>query len=258
MRAALAHRLGVAAFAFSMLGPHSITRDACDACDASDACDSALDAPPYAPGPQSGGWIEAAAADVESGSWVSALRATFEVPERPRGDNQLLYFFPGVEPRDHSVILQPVLMFWHGRWAIASYRVGSDGTTVHSSYVTTAPGHRIRATMETSACHDGGACTWTVTMRDTDTDQETTLTEDDPAIYTHYAGAVLEAYGVTSCEQYPARAPAVFDDIVVLDQSEHRLHAKLEPWVSSRAEPSCDFSVEASATDAARLYFSAR
>jgi len=204
-----------------------------------------------------GGWIEAARGSVDKASWISELSSTLRVPNAPRYGGQVLYLFSGLQPAAASSvrkIIQPVLQYDAEGWSIASFSV-EDGEATHSAYVRTAPGHTITGSMKGSACSSQGVCSWTITTSDRTSGESTTLTEHDTTAYGRYYAGVVEAYGITSCSEYPGDGFARFEHVTVHDQNGQMLDAAPELWVDDEAAPQCGFGARAPAQDAVSLFF---
>ncbi len=206
---------------------------------------------------RSEGWVEAARGSVDRASWISELSSTFRVPTAPRYGGQVLYLFSALEPAPGSnvqKIIQPVLQYGSEGWSIASYSV-QDGEATHSAFVHTAPGHTIVGTMKGSACSSQGGCTWTITTSDRTSGESTTLTVHDTVAYGRYYAGVVEAYGISSCSEYPGDGFVRFERVSVRDQNGELLEAAPELWVDDAMAPQCGFGARAPAQDSVSLFF---
>jgi len=204
-----------------------------------------------------GGWIEAARGSVDKASWISELTSTLRVPSAPRYGGQVLYLFSALQPAAGSnvgKIIQPVLQYDSEGWSIASFSV-EDGEATHSAFVRTAPGHTISGSMKGSACNAQGVCTWTITTSDRTSGETTTLTVHDTVAYGRYYAGVVEAYGITSCSEYPGDGFVRFEHVTVRDQNGELLEAAPELWVDDEVAPQCGFGARAPAQDAVSLFF---
>jgi len=150
-----------------------------------------------------------------SGTPVTSLTGQWTVPPQPtQADSQILYFWNGIEPTDNSQVLQPVLQ-WGATpagggnyWGIASWYVGSGGVAV-SSLIATNTGDVITGTM--NILSNG---TWEV--RAAVGSHNSTLLSVTPNEKDYvYAYEVLEAYTLSSCQDYPPTGVVAFTEIAV-------------------------------------------
>ncbi|WP_394832421.1 hypothetical protein LVJ94_38520 [Pendulispora rubella] len=210
--------------------------------------------------PATNGWVEASWATLSSGA--TYMHGRFTVPAAPRtAGNQLLYFFPSLEPSGGTAIIQPVLQWGVGAagggryWAIASWYVDNAGHAEHSALRRVSSGDVIDGLMEGSNCSSSGACTWKITSTDVNTGVSTVLNHaNDGKVYTQAQGAVLEAYSVSQCAHYPTDGDITFSQLVV-----RRGSTTLSPAYGPKrwsVSPTCGFSVDANSTTAHTLYYS--
>ncbi|HTZ58024.1 MAG TPA: hypothetical protein VMB49_08010 [Acidobacteriaceae bacterium] len=206
---------------------------------------------PAAP-PEVSGWVENANITTgSSGTSYGGLIAVWTVPPQPiANDGQFLYFFPGLEDIDDTQsILQPVLSWHGGQWAIASWNCCLSNTVTESPAVNVNPGDVIYSSI-TSACAPGAlSCsTWNVLALDLSTGQSTTLsdTPSDGQVFNWAFGGVMEPYYVVSCKDYPPDRRLKFDHVIVFDENKRPLR---DPeWSSvagTAAAPQCNYNVEA-------------
>jgi len=173
------------------------------------------------------GWV--AASEWVSPTWIRKLTANFTVPAAPSSStsNQLLYFFPGLEPATStgSPILQPVLQWGVGfagggsYWAIASWDCHTaPGPCTHTALTKVASGDKLHANITGSSCTSDGACTWKISISDTTTNKTHSLgSKKETEPFRFVQGAALEAYRVTKCSQYPADKKVEFTSIAIYD-----------------------------------------
>ena len=179
---------------------------------------------PQATAPLINGWEEAAYIVASSASKsYGAIIATWRVPPHPpTDDGQVLYFFPGFEDiANTESILQPVLQWYQGQWALGSWNCCLNGIIVHSPFVNVAPGHEIYGSITNNCAAGALYCpSWNVLSLDMSTGENTTLgdTPSDGQIFNWAFSGVMEVYGVVSCEDYPADPHLTFDNIVLFDQ----------------------------------------
>ncbi|WP_394826518.1 hypothetical protein [Pendulispora albinea] len=200
------------------------------------------------PPPATNGWVEASWGGLTTPA--NYMRAQFKVPAAPRTQSsQLLYFFPSLEPSNGSAIVQPVLQWGTspaggGRsWGIASWYVDNAGNAQHSTLRAVSSGDVIDGIMEGTACTSAGVCTWKITATDVNTGASTVLnTRAGSRAYTQAQGGVMEAYGLSSCGQYPGDSGIVFSSIVVRKDT-----TTLNPAYRQRVfsvSPACGFGVD--------------
>jgi hypothetical protein len=169
------------------------------------------------------GWIEDS--NFMDTTAATKMTSSFTVPTAPSNQaTQLVYFFPGMQPQDGTVILQPVLA-WGANpagggayYSIASWSCGPS--CVHGNLAEVAPGDRISGTISGASCNASGACSWTITTKDTTSGATSTLkTTGDTESYPWLFGGVLESYGVAACDQFPSAGALKFSGVKFYDQS---------------------------------------
>jgi hypothetical protein len=203
------------------------------------------------------GWVEDA--DWTSPSPATRLTSTFGVPSAPSSSaGQVVFFFPGMEPRDGTIILQPVLQWGasaaggSASWGIASWSCGPS--CVHSKLAAARAGDTIVGTITGSSCSSTGACSWKIVTTDASSGKSTTLsTRGDKESYVWLFGGVLEAYGVSACKQYPASAKETFSAVDFYDTKGDLLAPSYAADVLGTS-PSCSFHVAPSTSGAALNY----
>lgn len=164
------------------------------------------------------GWVEAVENDVSLGSsdnldWLSG---TWTVPPAPAEGGGLIYLFNGMEPSSQNWIIQPVLQYGNNGyfggnyWVIASWMVGPNNYAFYSPAERVNPGNTIYgATYITS--DSSGTLHWEVYAQDDTTGAYTWITAWTTGLhFTWGYSAVLEAYDITSCSQFPNSDPNVF------------------------------------------------
>jgi hypothetical protein len=201
--------------------------------------------------PEISGWLEAAS--IVTGSPAQsygALIANWTVPPQPSADDgQVLFFFPGFEDINNTqTILQPVLQWSHGQWAIASWNCCLNGITAESPVVNVSPGDKIYGSI-TNTCPRGtlSCATWNVLSLDLSTGESTTLGDTPSAgqVFNWAFGGVLEPYYVVTCEDFPRDRRISFDDITVFDENLQQV--RLSDWSessNSQATPQCNYKVK--------------
>jgi len=153
--------------------------------------------------------------EYENTNQVNSLVGQWTVPSNPASESsQLLYFWNGVEPDDNSAVLQPVLQWGSGPagggryWGFASWYVSNTHGSVFSKLIRVNVGDTLTGT---SVLKSDGS--WDVIGADAQTNENTTLNYKPRETYT-YGYQVLEAYSLTSCNEYPDQ-PIVFTNIAV-------------------------------------------
>lgn len=214
--------------------------------------------PATPPPPDVNGWVE-------RGNWTSGaplgyLAANFIVPQPPASNGALIYFFPGSSPSDGSTILQPVLQYGYGAagggnyWSAASWFCCPAGWTTHSDLINVNTGDTISGTM-TGFC-SGGNCNWSIATADTTTGVTSVLGADNVSTpFVWNFGGVLEAYSVTSCEQYPADGAIAFTSITLQDQNGNPMQPDWSTWVAGGLTPDCGYSVTVNGSNAMTLTY---
>jgi len=176
------------------------------------------------PVPAGNGWVVASewGLPLSASDNIDLMSGTWTVPQYPLNNGALIYIFNGIEPQGGAWILQPVLQYGTSPagggnyWGIASWLVGGDEYAFHSPLETVYPGDSIFGYTKMTAI-SGSTPYWTV---------EATDETRGPYswIKTHYVSgqhwtwayaAVLEAYNVTSCLQFPANGKVTFNDATV-------------------------------------------
>ena len=160
--------------------------------------------------PSTGGWI----VDVEefitlqSGNNLDRVSGNWQVPQNPASNGATVFLFNGLEPDGQAGIIQPVLQWGSSAagggnwWGIASWGLFPDGT-----YISPLEGVNAGDTINgytAVVAQNGDWLQWTINATD-----ETTGAWTSQGVYTggykwDWAyGAVLEAYNVTTCPDFP-------------------------------------------------------
>ncbi len=182
------------------------------------------------PGTQVANWVESTntnATNIQGLQYFDSMNANFTVPALPRAnDGQLIYLFPSVQNSDS--ILQPVLQYGNNGsfggnyWSLAvwlCYSAASGTPCPHSTPITVSAGDQIQS-FSVMLAIGGGSQTWQVTAIDTSVagGPLTTATfNPDSAPYNTAQSAVLEAYNLQSCDDYPGSNTMVFSDVSVTE-----------------------------------------
>jgi hypothetical protein len=177
-----------------------------------------------------------------------SLSATWKVPSAPTTDGgQTLYLFPGLEPLGGTVVVQPVLTWTQGTWSISSWACCVNGIVNHSTVLPVQTGDTILGEITGSNCNQaaGSCAAWTITTTDLATGLPTMFVADtddgDPitAPLPWVVGGALEAWNLTTCDQYPADGQWTFGPIRATTGAGGALGA----WtpVTPPETPSCAF-----------------
>jgi hypothetical protein len=172
----------------------------------------------HAPG-TGNGWVEASQWEtpIGSGDNIDYLGGSWTVPTYPAANGALIYLFNGIEPSAFNWILQPVLQygsngsFGGNYWVIASWLVGPNNFVFHSQPQIVHPGNVIYGYTELYGTSAGNQ-EWQVVAEDTSTGVASWFTHTtSTSLHWNWAfAAVLEAYNVTSCSEFPASGDAAF------------------------------------------------
>jgi len=203
-------------------------------------------------GPTTNGWV--IDAQWTSPTPVTQMTSHFWVPDAPTAvEGQLVYFFPGMEPSNGTIILQPVLQWGvspaggGNKWSIASWSCGPS--CVHGNLVDVQPGDEILGTISGANCSVTGQCDWTIVTQDTNTGATATLnTTNDQDSYVWIQSGVLEAYNVSQCGDYPGNGSTTFADVSFTDVNGNALSPAWSP-ISYNTQI-CTLSVDISPTSA--------
>jgi hypothetical protein len=203
------------------------------------------------------GWIEDASYTAPTPA--EKMTSSFVVPSVPSvAASQLDYFFPGMEPADGSIILQPVLAWGSNPagggayWSLASWSCGSS--CVHGNLVKSAPGDKVSGTITGSKCTTTGSCDWSIVTKDTTNGNTSTLTTTgDTEAYVWLFSGVLEAYGVSACDQYPKAGKLEFSTVKFYDSTSKMIKPT---WTSETIDSSlgCNYAIK-STEETATLSF---
>jgi hypothetical protein len=176
----------------------------------------------YVPG-TGNGWVEASQWNVplRAGDNIDYMGGSWTVPTNPSENGGLIYMFNGIEPASEDRILQPVLQYGFSPagggnyWAIASWYVGPNGSGIayHSPLEIVNPGDTILGYSQMISS-SGGNQIWQVLAWDLNTGFSSPLAISISGFRWTWAFAgVLEAYNVTSCNEFPNGI--LFDGVVL-------------------------------------------
>ncbi len=208
--------------------------------------------------PAGNGWVEASRWDLplSSSDNIDYMSGTWTVPSYPSENGATIFIFNGIEPQDDAEgwILQPVLQYGASAagggnyWAIASWLVGND-YAFFSPLETVYPGNSIFGYTELLST-SGSTLYWTVSVKDKTTGVYSFINVHGSVQHWTWAfAAVLEAYNVTSCSQFPANDRVTFNNSTVDHGFPYYDVESGDGWVGaiySYGGPSCGFMVIAS------------
>ncbi len=197
------------------------------------------------------GWIEQESITTGSATQsYGALIAAWAVPSQPiANDGQVLFLYPGFEDINNTEsILQPVLQWVGGQWAIASWNCCLNNITTESPVVDVSPGDEIYGSI-TSTCPPGTlSCpTWNVLSLDISTGESTTLS-DTPSAGQRFNWAfagVLEPYYVITCDDYPPNRQITFDNETFNEYLRPITNPKWGGSANTTQTPQCNYGVKA-------------
>ncbi len=162
------------------------------------------------------GWVESY--NTTSIGAVSFLSSTWVVPATPSAGNQgqTIFFFNGLEglPTVES-ILQPVIAYENGTWSATSWNCCASGTTFTGNTIAINPGDVIVGTVTGINCTaSSGLCqNWLIETLDQTTNQSSVLQTESWGVALNWVfPAVMEVYGVSACNDFPASGKLTFFD----------------------------------------------
>ena len=197
--------------------------------------------------PAVNGWVEDI--DAVTGTAYGELTSSWTVPPAPKNnDGQTIYFFPGFQTLDSNPqysILQPVLGWYNNYWTIASWNCCISGSVYHSGAVIVHPGDQLSGLIESNCAAGNTYCaTWKISSIDTTTGRATTLNaaRAEGQVWNWTFGAVLEAYGVLRCTDYPNTANINFTTTVYDDNFNVISNPGWYAELDNSNRPSCNYN----------------
>jgi len=205
------------------------------------------------------GWVEDTnwAPKLKKGDDIDWLQNQFVVPSAPKKNGAIVFLFNGIEPKSGKWIMQPVLQYGPSAagggnyWAMASWLVGT--TKAYFSALTPVhAGDMMVGTMEQTD-NSGGTLAYIVDAYDATSTAETALEFRSKGIKWGWAfQAVLEAYNVTTCNNFPASGQVKFYNTEMAHgfpsfdlYSPLNFHGEFDNYGGSGG-PSCGFSTSVS------------
>ena len=145
------------------------------------------------------------------------------MPQNPASvGTQVVYFFPGLQPLTDAFdgfILQPVLG-WNqinngAGWTIASWNCCRQRNAIHSPLVAVSAGNNLYGYVWGTGCNaQTGVCTgWQVFTSAAGGGQTTLNTDAYGDVLNWNFSGVLEAYNITSCDQYPPNQTVTYSNV---------------------------------------------
>lgn len=202
------------------------------------------------------GWVEASVWNLPLSAKdnIDYMAGTWIVPSYPSESGATIFLFNGIEPKAENWIMQPVLQYGVSAagggnyWTIASWLVGPSSAYV-SPLEITYPGDSIFGYTEMTAT-SGSTKYWQIEAKDQTTGYYSWLdVHTSGQHWTWGLAAVLEAYSVTSCSQFPANGRATFYNSTVDHGFPYYDVESGNGWVGyiyNYGGPSCHFTVIAS------------
>jgi hypothetical protein len=161
-----------------------------------------------------GNWITNANATVSGVGRANRIRITGDVrvPAAPAfAGGQTLYIFNGLEPSANgSEILQPVLGWSGGRWTMQNWDCCVGGSVFNDGAVAVKPGDLINQSVAGST-NSGFNIAWN---RNGGRFKVFTV-DGNNQVYDWAFAAVLEAYDIDRCDQYPNDGATTFTNVAV-------------------------------------------
>jgi hypothetical protein len=181
------------------------------------------------------GWVEAAWLNAAPGQQFVSLENTFVVPAPPttQNDDQTIYLFPSIQGPSLSIV-QPVLQWGsnvpsipgsgynggngivgnNSSWIYAAWGVsssGNDTVVYHSTPITVNTGDQLSASIS-FLTQTTSFDSWEIVATDQTTNQSTWELVDFPfdGLWNNAQAGVLEAYNVSSCNDFPASSMTAF------------------------------------------------
>ena len=201
------------------------------------------------------GWVESANSDSYGAlNWISA---NWKVPAAPAVDvGQTIYYFPGIQPIGSAstyTILQPVLGWNSGHWTIQSWNCCADGTAVNSPADSVNAGDTIYGYVQGNPCTGGVCSQWQVYTGDWTNGHHSTLNTTAFGNQMGWAFAgVLEVYGVSACNHYPATGSVTFTNIQVRNANYQQISPVWNVGFTSE-QPQCHYNVTATGSSTVKL-----
>ncbi len=141
---------------------------------------------------------------------------TWIVPPAPAVGGGLIYLFNGMEPSSQNWIIQPVLQYGNNGyfggnyWVISSWMVGPNNYAFYSPAERVYSGDTIYGTTYITS-DSAGTLHWEVYAQDDKTGAYTWITVWTSGLHWTWGySAVLEAYNISSCGQFPNFNPTTF------------------------------------------------
>lgn len=201
-------------------------------------------------------WItETATTAFDNGDRFRKLTAKWHVPSAPLGSYpsgtvRTYYAFPALETLWYNDLMPALQYGYNGEfggsyWTLASWWVTDSLGGLYSTPDTIVqPGDQIYGSVTASSCTRGtpGMCTWTVFSADSTYPRIRstidTVARDSDTYGGAYGGRV-EAYNVTSCDEYPS--PGVFFNNIALSDTAGSLSSR--SWLNFVFSSGCYFAV---------------
>jgi hypothetical protein len=142
------------------------------------------------------------------------------------------------------------VLAWRGytnsAWTMANWNCCINGTIYTGKPIVVRAGDHIRGQMTGTGCATDQPCSaWQIVSTDTTTRRSTTMnTRAYGQIFNWYFGGVMEVYGVSTCDQFPASGSLDFKSVKVLDVNAQPITPS---WLTgfNASAPDCSYVVTA-------------
>ncbi|MGF7234246.1 MAG: hypothetical protein ACQSGP_04690 [Frankia sp.] len=174
------------------------------------------------------------------------------MPSNPSKQGASFALWGGLEDSGGDTVLQNILNWNGSSWSIYPEYFWGGGTASPKDYqgthITVKASDTIVSSLVAYDCSSGGHCTWSETVTDANTGQQSTSKPIGSEVaFNTLLGGVLEIHSVSGCVELPASGHAAFRDLQVGDIT----GAYPTPvFGNSTPDPQCSMKVTSSATSA--------
>lgn len=225
-----------------------------------------VDKPAEAHGPQAGALgntVPASASGWFQASWwnssvLRGITSDYSVPSAPSVNGAINFFFSSLEDSDGSDILQPVLGYGTNNlsgvtgtgnfWYIESWYVWANNNNWYvGSTVRVNTGDTIAGSVLGNDCNsDGTGCFFTVSAKDVQSGQASTIGVTSDQSFTNAQGGVFESHNSSGCNYLPANGNVDFTNIKVFGNT----GAQVTPsWFTFINDQECSMVLDHSNTE---------
>ena len=206
------------------------------------------------------GWVEQAQWNAGNHN-IDSLESHWTVPTKPLQDGGVIYMFNGLEPSGQCCIMQPTLQYGYNGyfggnyWSISSWLV-TPTNTWYSEPLTVHAGDALAGYTEVTQA-SGGNLYYEIVLEDLTSRVSTALQVVSSGLrWSWVYGAGLEAYNITSCEQFPPGLKEAFSDISVYQAPGYTPASPI--WlgvIDGYGGPHCGFAVDINSESKITLHF---